>query len=236
MAIATKELARLLDVSLLKTENTATEIQSLIEASKKYNFVCAFVLPAYLPEIISGLKGTDTDIGGTIGFPTGAELSQVKAFQAKTCYDLGCDEFDMVMNVGFLKSKRFDLVAKDIQAVKDQINGKSMKVIVESSLLTEKELRDATKIVIDAGADYVKTGSGWAPKPTLLSHVEIMANVNQGRIKMKAAGGIRDLEILEAMYNLGVTRFGVGLLTGVEMMEASMKGQTAMGKSSNDNY
>ncbi len=225
LRIPPDSLAQMIDVSILQTDNTASDLHFLIETAKKYRFICAFSLPCYLPELVSALHPHGLHVGAPIGFPTGAELSGVKAFQARTLYEVGCDEFDMVMNVGFLKSGRFAEVAADIKAVRDEIHGKLLKVIVESMLLTDSELADACRIVADSGADYVKTGSGWAGKPTEMKHVDIMAKTVGGKIKIKAAGGIRDYETVCRMHELGVTRFGVGVKSGIALMEQANSGK-----------
>ncbi len=209
----------MMDVSVLQTISTETDIALLVESSKKYNFICAFALSCYLPSLVEALKEVDTLVGAPIGFPSGAELPQIKAFQAKTLYDIGCDEFDMVLNVGWLKSGQFGKVQKDIEAVYKVISGKPLKVIVEAMYLTEKELVDACSIVVSSGADYIKTGTGWAPKPTEFSHIETMAKAVNGKIKIKAAGGIKDYDTLCRMHDMGVSRFGVGVKSGITIME-----------------
>ena len=204
---------------MLQTVSTETDVELLIESSKKYHFICAFALSCYLPKLVQVLKEVDTLVGAPIGFPSGAELPEIKAFQAKTLYDIGCDEFDMVLNVGWLKSKQYGKVERDIKAVYNVISGKPLKVIVEATYLTEKELIDACHIVINSGAEYVKTGTGWAPNPTELSHIETMVKAVDGKIKIKAAGGIKDYDTLCRMHEMGVSRFGVGVKSGIEIME-----------------
>jgi deoxyribose-phosphate aldolase len=209
----------MMDVSVLQTVSTEMDLALLVESAKKYHFICAFALSCYLPALVEALKEFDTLVGAPIGFPSGAELPQIKAFQAKTLYDIGCDEFDMVLNVGWLKSGQFGKVQKDIEAVRNVISGKPLKVIVEATYLTEKELIDACGIVINSGADYVKTGTGWAPKPTEFKHIEIIAKAVNGKIKIKAAGGIKDYDTLCRMHEMGVSRFGVGVGSGIGIMK-----------------
>ncbi|MEI7615835.1 MAG: deoxyribose-phosphate aldolase, partial [Actinomycetota bacterium] len=216
------EVARMIDVSVLKTTSTEIDIQMLVDSAKKYHFICAFSLSCYLPTLVKELKGSDTLVGAPIGFPSGAEMSEIKAFQAKTLYDIGCDEFDMVLNVGWLKSGEFDKVEKDIRAVHDVISGKPLKVIVEAMYLTDKELVDACSIVVNSGADYIKTGTGWAEKPTEFSHIETMVKAVKGKIKIKAAGGIKDYDTLCRMHDMGVSRFGVGVNSGISIVEEAL--------------
>lgn len=218
MDISFKEIVKMMDVSVLKTTDTEMDIKSLIDAAKKYRFVCTFGLPCYSAMLVEAFKDDDIMVGAPIGFPTGAEITEIKAVQAQKLYDIGCDEFDMVMNVGFLKSKQFKKVESDISEVYKVINKKPLKVIVEAMYLTDEELVDACKIVMNSGAEFVKTGTGWAQKPTELRHIEIMARVVDGRIKIKAAGGIRDYSTICKMHEMGVSRFGIGLKSAIEIL------------------
>lgn len=219
MDISLKEVVKMIDVSVLKTTDTEADIKSLIDAAEKYRFICTFALPCYSAMLVEAFKDDDIMVGAPIGFPTGAELTEIKAIQAQKLYAIGCDEFDMVMNVGFLKSKQFKKVETDIREVYNSINGKPLKVIVEAMYLTDEELIDACKIVMDSGAAFVKTGTGWAPKPTELRHIEIMARTVDGRIKIKAAGGIRDYNTICKMHEMGVSRFGIGLKSALAIVK-----------------
>ena len=219
MAIKPDGLVKMMDVSLLQTVNTETDVQFLIEIAKKYHFFCAFALSCYSALLVEALKDEDILVGAPIGFPSGAEMSEIKVFQAMTLYDVGCDEFDMVMNVGWLKSRQFRKVENDIQAVYDAIKGRPLKVIVEAMYLTDRELEDACKIIMNSGAKFVKTGTGWASKPTELRHIEVIVKAVEGKIKIKAAGGIRDYETVCKMHDMGVSRFGVSVKSGIEIVK-----------------
>lgn len=225
MNIKPEQLVKMIDVSALKTTNTEDDLQFLVNTTKKYRFICAFALSCYSAMLVEAFKDDDILVGAPIGFPSGAEMPEIKAFQAKTLYDIGCDEFDMVMNIGWLKSKQYQKVEKDIQAVYQVIQEKPLKVIVEAMYLTEDELREACKIVMNSGAEFIKTGTGWAPKPTELRHIEIMAQTTQGKIKMKAAGGIRDYQTVCTMHEMGVSRFGVGVKSGIKIVQEAYEQQ-----------
>ena len=222
MVINPKELVKMIDVSMLQTVNTEEDIQFLIDTTKKYRFICAFALPCYSQTLVEAFKDEDIMVGAPVGFPSGAELSEVKAFQAQTLYDIGCDEFDMVMNIGWLKSRKFHEVEKDIQGVYQVIKEKPLKVIIEAMYLTDDELVNACKIVMNSGAEFIKTGTGWAPKPTEIRHIEIIAKTVKGKLKIKAAGGIRDYETICKMYDRGVSRFGVSLNSGIKIVEEAL--------------
>lgn len=219
MIIKPEEIAKMVDVSLLQTVNTESDIKMLIDTARKYRFICTFALPCYSSMLVEAFKDDDIMVGAPVGFPTGAEMTEIKVLQAKMLYEVGCDEFDMVMNIGWLKSGQFGKVEKDIKAVYDSIGGRPLKVIVEAMYLTDAELADACKIVMNSGAEFIKTGTGWATKPTEFRHIEIMARTIDGKIKIKAAGGIRDYETLCKMHKMGVSRFGVGVKSGIEIME-----------------
>jgi len=219
MVIQPDQLVKMIDVSVLQTVNTEDDVQFLIEAAKKYHFICAFALPCYSATLIEAFKGDDILVGGPVGFPSGAEITEVKAFQAQTLYNIGCDEFDMVMNIGWLKSRQYRKVEEDIQAVYRAIQGKPLKVIVEAMYLTDHELKEACKIVMNSGAEFIKTGTGWASKPTELRHIEIISQEINGKIKIKAAGGIRDYDTVCSMYEMGVSRFGVGVKSAIKILQ-----------------
>jgi len=150
-------------------------------------------------------------------------MTKIKVFQAKTLYKIGCDEFDMVMNIGWLKSKQYRKVEKDIQDVSNSIGKKPLKVIIESMYLTDKEIINACKIIMNTEAEFVKTGTGWANNPTELRHVDKIARTVNGKKKIKAAGGIRNYDTICKMYELGVTRFGIGLNSAISIVEEAKK-------------
>jgi len=219
VVLARNEIVKIIDISVLQTNNTEDDVKRLIQVAHEYKFICTFALPCWEAMLVEAFKDEETLVGAPIGFPTGAETSEVKAFQARCAYALGCDEFDMVMNVGMLKSGRFGEVESDIAAVYREIGGKPLKVIVEAPYLSDAELVDACKIVLASGADFVKSGTGWAKEPTEYRHIEIMARTVGGRIKIKAAGGIRDYDTLVRMRDMGVSRFGIGLASGISIVK-----------------
>lgn len=219
MNIKPEQIAKMIDISVLHTVNTEADIQFLINTARNYRFFCTFALSCYSSTLVEAFKNDDILVGAPIGFPSGAEMTKIKVFQARTLYDIGCDEFDMVMNIGLLKSKQFTKVENDIKAVHDSINGKPLKVIVEAMYLNNEELIDACKIVMNSGAEFVKTGTGWAPKPTELKHIEIISKTVGNKVKIKAAGGIRDYDTLCRMYEMGVSRFGVGVKSGLKIIK-----------------
>jgi len=219
MNLYEEQVAKMLDVSVLQATNTKSDIEKLIIAARQYQFICIFSLPCYLPDLIAAMKNTPINVGAPIGFPTGAETTQIKAFQAKSLLEIGCKEFDMVMNIGWLKSGLYNKVIHDIRVVRESIGNQPLKVIIEVTYLSDSEIIDACKIVMDSSAEYVKTGTGWAPMPTTMNHIKIMTQTVHDKIKIKAAGGICDYQTICRMYEMGVSRFGVSLKSGIQIMQ-----------------
>jgi deoxyribose-phosphate aldolase len=214
------QIPGLIDVSALKADTTERDVRELVDAALTRRFIAVFALPCWVPlvrKLISGPAGVS--IGGVVGFPTGAELTSVKAAQTEKLLELGCNEIDMVINIGMLKSGTDDAAAEDIAAVIKAASGLPVKVILEGAYLTEEEIRRGCRIVADSGAAYVKTGTGWASAATTLEHIRIMKSCVGDEIKIKAAGGIKDLETVHAMYEAGVSRFGIGLKSALAILE-----------------
>ena len=209
----------MIDASVLARDATYQDVDDLAEACKKYGFVCAFTWPAYTQLIGEKLKGTTTGFGGAVSYPSGQEPTVIKIAQTEYFLGLGVNEVDMVMNLGWLKSKRLGEVTSDIQAVKKACGGTPLKVIIEAMMLNDEQIVEACKCVMDGGADYVKSGSGFCADPTTLHHVEIMKNTVGDRIKLKVAGGVRNLDTLVRMYKMGTVRFGIGLASAISIME-----------------
>jgi deoxyribose-phosphate aldolase len=139
--------------------------------------------------------------------------------QAEYYVSLGADEIDMVMNVGYLKSGMYKEALEDIKAVRNACVGTSLKVIIEAMLLSDDQIRDACKIVVDSGADYAKSGTGFSAAPTTLHHVEVMKKAVGNSAKLKVAGGVRDLATLVTMYAMGAHRFGIGMAASISIIE-----------------
>ncbi|MDR1406205.1 MAG: deoxyribose-phosphate aldolase [Prevotellaceae bacterium] len=216
------DIAYIIDASTLKLDTSREDVNSLIEACKKYRFGCAFAWPACYELLREKLKGTGTAFGTSLSFPSGQETTFIKVAQAHYFESLGAAEVDMVMNIGWLKSKQYRDVTDDIKAVRQACKNSSLKVIIEAMLLTDEEIATACAIVIDAGANYVKSGTGFSAAPTTIHHVETMKAAIGDTIKLKVAGGVRDLKTLVAMYKKGADRFGIGLPSAVSIMEEAL--------------
>jgi deoxyribose-phosphate aldolase len=216
------DIAYMMDPSVLKLDTSYEDVYALVDACKKYNFGSCFAWPGYYPLLSELLKGTNTIFGTSLSFPSGQESTLTKVQQANWFMTMNPGEVDMVMNVGWLKSKRYDEVSDDIKAVRKATVGADLKVIIEAMILTDEEIVKACELCIEAGVDYVKTGTGFSAAPTTLHHVQLIYKIIHGRAKLKVAGGVRSLDTLLKMYKAGANRFGIGLNSAVSIIEEAI--------------
>lgn len=215
-----ENLPGIIDISALAAKATEGDVEQLAKAANEYGFIAAFVLPNHIPYLKACLGGgTNVIMGAPVGFPTGADLTQDKVFQSGEMKALGCREFDMVIAVGKLKSGKTDYVKEDIRRVIEAADGYPVKVILEVTYLTDDEIKLGSEIVAASGAQYVKTGTGYAQSPTEVRHVELMKQTVGDSVKIKVAGGVRDLAGLKAFYDAGATRFGIGMEAALSIMK-----------------
>ena len=218
--IILENLGRMIDISGVRTDVTLHEVEQIVAAAKHYRFICAFVMPCFTPRLVDMLKDSpDIRVGGTVGFPSGADTTTMKVQNAKEQLAAGVDELDMVINVGALKSGLYGMVEDDIRAVVDAAQGKPTKCILEFAYLTEDEIRRGAELAVKAGIDYVKTGTGWAEKPTTVDTIRLIKATIGDSAKIKAAGGVRDLDTILAMCDAGCSRFGIGLRSIISIMK-----------------
>ena len=217
--LTVKDIAYMMDPSVLKLDTSIKDVEAMVEACKKYDFGSCFCWPCYYPELVELLKGTNTAFGTSLAFPSGQETTETKVYLAHEFMKLDPVENDMVMNVGWLKAGLYDLVLEDIKAVREATKGTSLKVIIEAMLLTDEEIIKASELCIEGGADYVKTGTGFSQNPTTLHNVELIKATVGDRAKIKVAGGVRDLDTLLRMYKRGACRFGIGLSNAIKIIE-----------------
>ncbi|MGI5832174.1 MAG: deoxyribose-phosphate aldolase [Thermoguttaceae bacterium] len=223
MKLSPEQLARMIDASAVQAQSCLDDVKETAAVAKKYQCICAFSLPSFTPVLAEELKENGTRnvlLGGVVGFPSGGDSTATKVDQGKELIALGCDEIDMVMNVGKMRSGLVREVAADIAAVKEAIGAIPLKVILECHHLTEKQIAEASVIAVDAGASWVKTGTGWAPTGATLENVKIIKEAIGDRARIKAAGGVRTLDTIEKMVDLGVERFGIGCRTVKSLFEA----------------
>lgn len=214
-----------IDHTLLKPTATFDQISKLCEEAKKYEFASVCINPCFVKFAAEQLKDSSVKVCTVIGFPLGNTSTQAKVDEAKQALKDGADEFDMVLNQSWIKSNKIEDAQADIAAVRKAIGDKLLKVILETCNLSDDEIAKASKISEEAKADYVKTSTGFGSAGATPEAVKIMkANISD-QVKIKASGGIRDLETAEMYINLGVSRLGAS--SGVQIMQ---------GKTSNQNY
>lgn len=220
MKLNAKQLARMMDLSAVRTDVDIDEVRKLAATCKRYDCICAFVMPCYMADLKELLADApDVGLGGVVGFPSGAQAGEIKIIEARCHRDLGARELDMVMNVGMLRSGRDRSVEDEIRGVVEAADGIPVKVILEAHYLTDEQIVRASRIAVRAGAAFVKTGTGWAPTGATLHNVELIKSAVGSAAGVKAAGGVRDLETVVEMIRRGATRFGVGLSSGVGILE-----------------
>lgn len=212
-----------IDHTLLKPESTQTQIDKLLAEAKEYDFASVCVNPTWVNYSAKALADSDVKVCTVVGFPLGATTPAVKAFETKDAIANGADEIDMVINIGALKSGNFDLVEEDIRAVVEAANGKLVKVIIEACLLTEEEKVMACELSVKAGADFVKTSTGFSTGGATVADVALMRQTVGPNIGVKAAGGARSLADAQAFIEAGATRLGTS--SGV----AIIQGETVNG-------
>jgi deoxyribose-phosphate aldolase len=201
-------IAKTIDHTLLKPDATLAQIQTLIEEAKANHFFSVCINPFYVANCAELLKGTGVQVCTVIGFPLGASATAVKAFETAHAIRDGADEIDMVINIGALKSEKYLLVEDDIREVVKAAAGKVVKVIIETSLLSKEEKIMACKLSEKAGAHFVKTSTGFNGGGATIEDVALMRESVSANMKVKASGGIRDLESAKKMLAAGASRLG----------------------------
>ncbi len=201
-------LAKYIDHTILKPDAKKEQVIKLCNEAKEYGFASVCVNEYYTKLVNEQLKGTDVMTCTVIGFPLGASDSEVKAFETAKAVKEGADEIDMVINVGALKDKEYGYVKDDIQAVVKAAGGKTVKVILETCLLTKDEIVKACELSVEAGANFVKTSTGFSSGGATAEDVALMKKTVGDKAKVKASGGIRDYETAIRMIEAGSERIG----------------------------
>ena len=202
------KLNKYIDHTLLKATATPSEIIKLCTEAKEYNFFAVCVNGCFVSLAKEEVINSQVKVAAVIGFPLGAMATEVKVFETKSCIDDGADEIDMVINVGMLQSGNNQYVEDEISAIKKATGDKVLKVIIETGYLSEEEKRTACKLAINAGADFVKTATGFGTGGATLEDVKLMKEVVGDSMKIKASGGIRDRETALEYVALGISRIG----------------------------
>lgn len=198
-----------IDHTLLKADATIGQVEQLAKEAKEHDFAAVCVNPHWVPLCSDLLKGTNVKVCTVVGFPLGAGTTAVKVFETQEAIKNGAHEVDMVINIGELKSGNLDFVQQDIQAVVDAAKGKAItKVIIETSLLTKDEIKAVSRAVAAAGAEFIKTSTGFSIGGATAEDVKLMSENTGDAVEVKASGGVRTKEDFKAMVDAGATRIG----------------------------
>lgn len=210
----------MIDHTILKPEATEAAVQKIIDEAKEYNFFSVCINPCWVAFASEQLADTDVAVCTVIGFPLGANTPEVKAYEAADAIKNGANEVDMVINIGALKSQQYDHVRQDIQGVVDVAKGKALvKVIIETALLTDEEKVKACELAKEAGADFVKTSTGFSTGGAKVADIRLMRETVGPDMGVKASGGVHNAEEALAMIEAGATRIGAS--TGVAIVSGA---------------
>ncbi len=207
---------KLIDHTLLKPDASYEDVKKLCLEAKTYDFASVCVNPHFVPLCHKELSGTGVKVCTVIGFPLGQTLTEVKVYETEAAVKAGAEEIDMVINVSNLKADRDDLIKSEIAAIKRACDGRLLKVIIETCLLTDEEKERACRIAVAAGADYVKTSTGFSTGGATVADVALMRRTVGPHIGVKASGGVRSIEDVEKMVAAGATRIGTS--SGVKIV------------------
>ncbi len=205
-------ITQMIDHTILKADASEEEVKILCNEAKKYQFATVCINPCYIPQAFHILEGTEVGITTVVGFPLGNMTSMAKAYEAKEAVELGATEVDMVINIGALKDEKHDYIRHEIEAVvraaKDINKDTIIKVILETCLLSKDEIVKACELAVEAGADFVKTSTGFSTGGATVEDIALMRKTVGPDIGVKASGGIRTYKDAKAMVEAGATRIG----------------------------
>lgn len=216
-----KNLNKHIEHTLLKQDAKKSDFEKLFKEAMDYNFLGVCINPAYVKMAKDALKNSEVKVVTVVGFPLGANRSDVKAFETSRAVEDGADKIDMVINVSAIKNKEYDFVVNDIKTVKEACKDRSLKVILETDLLEKDEIKKACELCVEAKADFVKTSTGFVKNGVgaKAEDVKLMyETVSPYGLKVKASGGIRDKEAALKMIEAGAERLGTS--SGVKIMES----------------
>lgn len=219
------QVAKTIDHALLRPDMSRDEVKSGCEVALKYDVASVCCKPADVSFCAQILKGSTVHVGTVVGFPHGNSATSVKVFETKQVVADGATEIDLVINIGLMKSGLYDQVQSEIAAVVEAANGNQVKVILECAYLTKEEIVKACQLSEAAGADYVKTSTGFAPTGATLEDVQLMRATVSSKVEVKSAGGVKSLDMLLAFMDAGVKRSGASA-TGAMLDEFKERFET----------
>ena len=215
------ELNSYIDHTNLNNCATLKDIEKLCNEAREYHFASVCVHPFYVSLASKLLKDSPVAVCTVIGFPQGMNTKEVKVFEAINAVENGADEIDMVINIAALKNKDYDYVKEEIEEIRDSIDGKVLKVIIETSLLTNEEIIKMTEICNDTYVNFIKTNTGFSTRGVSLRDVELINEHKNDILEIKASGGIKDIDFLEELIEAGAIRIGTS--SGVSIMNEESK-------------
>lgn len=201
--------AEYIDYTNLKAEATIDDIKNLCNDAIKYHFASVCVNPCYVSLAKELLDGTTVNVGTVVGFPLGANTVRTKEMEALIAVEDGADEIDMVINIGALKNGDYDYVRNEIEDIMAAVDGKVLKVITETCYLTDEEIGKVTEICNDTYVNFIKTSTGYGTRGVSLDDIDIINAHKNDILEIKASGGIRSIDMVDALIQKGVTRIGV---------------------------
>ena len=220
MELSVSEITKMIDLSAVYADTDEAEVRGLADMASKYSCASVSTLPCHTSLLTSLLAGeSEIRVGGVVGFPSGGPTTDMKVVEAGELVEMGCEEVDMVINVGLLRSKQYRRVLDDIKSVVEVARKAPVKVILECHYLSNAEIRKGCELCIKGGAAFVKTGTGWAPTGATPENIVLIKSFVGDAISIKAAGGIRRVETLIEMYRCGARRFGLGIRTAKQILE-----------------
>lgn len=216
------EAAQMIDISAVRTHHGIADIEEIVAYAKQYSFINVHVLPNWVKQLAAMIQDVpNVYVGSPVAFPSGAHKTEIKLLEAQQLIEDGVQEMDIVMNVGRFKSGQYNYVLDELNqiiALKKGLPVKT-KVLIELNCLTDNELSKACEIVIATGADFLKTGTGWIPGSANIERIRKIKKLVGDRVQIKAAGGIRTRKEFDALYDIGVTRFGINTNSAIEIVK-----------------
>lgn len=214
------QISKFIDHTLLKADATGDQIEKLCNEARQYQFFSVCVNSYHVANCVKLLSGSDVKVCTVVGFPLGAMSTKAKAFETQQAIQDGADEIDMVINIGALKDRKDEIVFEDIRSVVQAANHRTVKVIIETSLINNEEKMRACQLSVKAGAHFVKTCTGFAGGGATIEDIELMKNTVAGKSLVKASGGIKDIKLAKALIEAGADRLGtssgVSLVLGLQ--------------------
>ncbi len=219
--MTSEQLAGYIDLTLLKPQAATKDVEALIHEAQKYPFASVCIPPCHVRKAAEILKGSHTKVGTVIGFPFGYQTTSVKVYEAREAVEAGAKEIDMVMNISRFKSGKMTMVQDEISSIVSSLTKIAVKIIIETCYLTNEEKIKACEMIIKSKADFVKTSTGFGPDGATIEDVKLLVKAAEGRIKVKASGGIKTLDGTLKMIDAGANRIGTS--AGMAIIEEFLK-------------